>query len=503
MNAFKKKALVSALVAGFGMAAGAAQAVYLNPSGLGSTLLFPYYTVQSANGNAFNTYVSVVNTTDMVKVVKVRFREGKNSREVLDFNLYLSPNDVWTGAVVPAGTGDADPARLVTADASCTNPAIPTSGVNFRNYEYSGARDDEIGLGLERTREGYLEMIEMGELDPTVAPGDAAVHSDGVPDDCPSLRGVTVPAVVAAITPPLGGLSGTGTLINVNSGSDMGYNAIALDDVLPINGPLGATLYAEIGNDDPNFAQFDGVSAVISGQFAYRADWNFGEDAVSALFMHADVINEYVLDDVTLSNTDWVMTFPTKRYYTPYALPAFEPFTEDLTEDGACEPISFSYFNREEAGQAATDPDFSPLPPGGAASSLCWESTVLSIRNGADHMPTGTASGVLGSVNSTTVQIDNSFQNGWANLHFTGANADGTPPAPALPGIGLVSLGTSEILDIANGGVAAAAAQTYWGLPVTGFMVRTFNNGTLTCGTASCQGNYSAAFGHKYRQLIQ
>jgi hypothetical protein len=28
--------------------------------------------------------------------------EGRNSREVLDFNLYLSPYDVWTGAVYRA-----------------------------------------------------------------------------------------------------------------------------------------------------------------------------------------------------------------------------------------------------------------------------------------------------------------------------------------------------------------------------------------------------------------
>ena len=92
------------------------------------TLIYPYYTVQSNGGNAFNTYVSVVNTTDVVKVVKVRFREGKNSREVLDFNLYLSPNDVWTGAVIPSGTGASDPGRLITADTSCTNPAIPADG---------------------------------------------------------------------------------------------------------------------------------------------------------------------------------------------------------------------------------------------------------------------------------------------------------------------------------------------------------------------------------------
>jgi len=95
MKSLKKKVLVSAVLAA---AAGSAHAVYVNQNGQGQALIYPYYTVQGGH----NTYVSVVNTTSAVKVVKVRFREGKASAEVLDFNLYLSPNDVWTGAVVPS-----------------------------------------------------------------------------------------------------------------------------------------------------------------------------------------------------------------------------------------------------------------------------------------------------------------------------------------------------------------------------------------------------------------
>ena len=33
-------------------------------------------------------------TTSLTKAVKVRFLDGKNGREVLDFNLFLSPADV-------------------------------------------------------------------------------------------------------------------------------------------------------------------------------------------------------------------------------------------------------------------------------------------------------------------------------------------------------------------------------------------------------------------------
>jgi hypothetical protein len=108
-------------------------------------------------------------------------------------------------------------------------------------------------------------------------------------------------------------------------------------------------------------------------------------------------------------------------------------------------------------------------------------------------MPTGTTSGVLGSVNSTTVQVDPAFQNGWANVFFTGANA----------AIGLLTAGaTSDTIDIGGATVTAGVDHTYLGLPVTGFMVRTFNNGTLTCGAATCQGNYGSLFGHKFRQDI-
>ena len=63
MNTFKRKALSCAILGGLGAVAGTAHAVYEDPNGLGQALIFPYYTVQSAGGNSYNTYISVVNTT--------------------------------------------------------------------------------------------------------------------------------------------------------------------------------------------------------------------------------------------------------------------------------------------------------------------------------------------------------------------------------------------------------------------------------------------------------
>ena len=90
MNTFKKNSLYLAVAGASALAAGSAQAVALNADGLGNVLLYPYYTVREPSaGNAYNSLLSVVNSTSSAKAVKVRFLEGKNSREVLDFNLYL------------------------------------------------------------------------------------------------------------------------------------------------------------------------------------------------------------------------------------------------------------------------------------------------------------------------------------------------------------------------------------------------------------------------------
>src|SRR5438046_912519 len=125
-----------------------AQGVNLSPDGRGQVLLYPYYTTRADTaGNPYGTLVSVINATASAKAVRVRFLEGKNSREVLDFNLFLSPFDVWTGAVLPdTATGGA---KVGTFDRSCTLPAFsdsPTAPyVSFVNFAYTGSNNDGGG----------------------------------------------------------------------------------------------------------------------------------------------------------------------------------------------------------------------------------------------------------------------------------------------------------------------------------------------------------------------
>ena len=194
MQKFKRKSLYLALVAAVssvGIANTASAAVNVNSNGLGQVLIYPYYTTRAG----METYMSVVNTTNSAKAVKVRFTEGKNSREVLDFNLYLSPNDMWTAAVVNTATG----AKVITADKSCTAPAIPANGKDFVNFAYNGTALEGIqqsgGDGetqsLDRTREGYFEIIEMGTITNTAIIA-AVTHVSGVPANCAVVQAATM-----------------------------------------------------------------------------------------------------------------------------------------------------------------------------------------------------------------------------------------------------------------------------------------------------------------------
>jgi hypothetical protein len=105
-------------------------------------------------------------------------------------------------------------------------------------------------------------------------------------------------------------------------------------------------------------------------------------------------------------------------------------------------------------------------------------------------MATGEASMVLGSLDKAADLLPSStFYNGWADI------------AQASPGA-LTSLPSSTRTN-ASTGVTTSGPHQFSGLPVTGLFVRVFQNGTLSCGGASCQGNYGGAFSLRYRRSIQ
>ncbi|HRZ06956.1 MAG TPA: hypothetical protein P5102_12575 [Candidatus Competibacteraceae bacterium] len=185
----KKLALaVGVALGGMGMVP-SAQAVNIANNNQGQVLIFPYYTV---NGG-WSTLFGITNTSASVVVAKVRFREAYNSRDVFDFNIILSPRDVWTGWVAQNASGGAS---IFTEDTTCTVGTISSSGQPFPGaVSYSGPYADGGPTTTARANEGYVEVIMMGAVAlPPVATPDpyalarGAVHAaNGTPPGCAAL----------------------------------------------------------------------------------------------------------------------------------------------------------------------------------------------------------------------------------------------------------------------------------------------------------------------------
>jgi hypothetical protein len=481
----KRTSLTTAVIAGLAGVAGItnmAGAVNLSSDGTGSVLIYPYYTVNNNN----NTLLTVVNTTAEGKAVKVRFLEARNSREVLDFNLYMSPFDVWTASVTASGAG----AGVVTNDHSCTVPSF-TGGtvVPFRNNAYAGSNADTGPTDLSRTREGYVELIEMGTVTNATNGSLSAITHSGTPGGTPAKCSQVVGAWASGgywttnstidIGAPDGGLFGTGMIVNVGEGTVAGYSADAIQGFYV--GGVAAAQHTAPGSVLPNIAS---GSSNVAYTFTFNpatgtvqpatTTFTASRDAVSAVFMVDDIYNTYEVDPSTGASTEWVVNFPTKRFYVDPAITAavIPPFDElfGASIDGAsCDPVALSYRDREEA--TTTVPvDFSP-PPTVAGTALCWEAQVVTFNQ------TGSSSTVLGSTLTANIPLATGFLAGWADIGFD-------------PGKVAVAAGAHQLT-----GTGSAGNNTFFGLPATGFNVQNYVNANVSQGVLA---NYSALFTHKY-----
>ena len=440
---------------------GSASAVQLSQTGLGQVLVYPYYTVKSTNGNAFNTLLTIVNTTASVKAVKVRFREGKASKEVLDFNLFLSAYDMWVAEVDPDLANGGNGARIFTPDNSCTIPKIKATGEPFRNSLYKG---DEVKDGtLARLMEGYVEVFEMATYsdDDPVAIG-ATHKSNGVPFDC-SL--VTDTSAADNPYPAQGGLTGTISLVQPGTGLNS-----ATDPVVMAHFKEDQAFYATTGDEEPNFSQAELWAASATNSSNFRVGnyaTNHGADAVSQTIMRSAAINEYVLDASIKAATNWVVTFPTKHHYVTGA-GSLAPFSGGkLSTNGSCDTITVNLWDREEQTAAPPPGDFSPQESG-EDITLCWEANVMlfSSRN------------IFGSTN--TKQIPDFAEHGWAQVGFH-----------ELPGLATPNSFYVQISE-ATPSTSFVGAHTFAGLPVIGFAVETFSPASAS--------SFAGTFPHRWIQ---
>jgi hypothetical protein len=331
-------------------------AARLSDANVGQALIYPFYTVN----DGWITTLNLMNTSAKTVAVKVRFHEMKNSRDVLDFNVIMSPYDSWTAWVEDSDLGT----RLRTVDKSCTSPRV-VDGANASRIAYTGEFDDTGGNGYNRLREGYVEVVVMG-----VATSDAQIaippsnfdataafaakeslyvpyfseHVDGVPRDCGIVDRAFIPQSLAWTAPNLPtdprydvtlgcttstALPGSGYPL---ASCDFEAPASSVDEPFspgdnPLKGNVGWLNAATgFGAGSEALAVKDwATGAFVTAQrfpwfleptFATKTElWTVDPAEFESTVTATATMNEWADNPVNGARTDWVVTFPTKAFH--------------------------------------------------------------------------------------------------------------------------------------------------------------------------------------------
>jgi hypothetical protein len=186
--------------------------------------------------------------------------------------------------------------------------------------------------------------------------------------------------------------------------------------------------------------------------------------------------------------TEWVVLFPTKRFYVDKPnlylanTTSWKPFDVLFTSangGSSCSPVGLQFWNREEQ-TTTTGVDFSPAPTA-AGTALCWEAQVVTFDQGT---PPST---VLGSKLTANVDLTSvGFETGWMRIDLRNDSTGSADPNHELP-VAPTSSGTTT---------ATAATNLFLGLPATGFSVIEYVNGNVGGALA----NYTGLYRHKFNR---
>lgn len=459
MKQFLKKPLglaVAATMAVGGMAAYTNVSAATDANALGDLALVPYYTVR----DNFVTGVHITNTSDMTQVIKLRLRRGLDSADALDFNLILSPYDMWTGTI----NDDDNQLGISSNDLSCTAPSANGTDSNGKpkfiapaTFAANGAAD-----------EGYLEVIGMAQADAAQPISVGALHTAGVPADCANVqenfRQVNVlandqtqdnAANISNYTDTDNALKVSYFVRDAATGMEMGDNATHIvdfaADAMMSNQQSGLNSGDITGFDFPDLdGGAGGVAAAPRGLYDAVIRPDLGS---------ASILNDWSFKASNGVSTDWVVTIPGQYLMDDPA------DNGSLTVNGQLDvtnhrdlPVTagFTVYDREEGTSTPGGLVISPSP---AAESTIFDREVNVIEWGGMS--------VFNTVAPITVDpgLASGSSVGWAELSITSNTA-----APLI----------YDQTDTT--GATSAAPQA--GIPVIGFTAwqRTFTDASKNYG---------------------
>lgn len=274
------------------------------PNGKGDLLIFPVYF--TANGG-WQTKITVINTSGQYSTVaKVVLHSHYYSQELLDFLLYLTPNDVWTGTLVNDGTNvyiqSTDDSALAPNGlfASASNPMnqVITQATCISSKQATVYANDSNAYG-------YIEVVEawFGDLASTyytttnLKSGENASPPQVTKAYLKRVYDKWVASTACTDCKPYSGV-GNDFTINILTGFFELQNAL----VSGYNAGMRATVMADWDNNGPLTTQ------AATGFMGNAARNNVGE--IEAALAKQDLAMPYVNQSGNF--TIHIMTFPTK-----------------------------------------------------------------------------------------------------------------------------------------------------------------------------------------------
>lgn len=426
---FKPLGIVAAVAAVSAGYVGVANAQQVASNNLGDLALVPYYTV---NGD-WITGIHIVNTSDKTQVVKFRFRRASDSLDALDFNVIMSPEDVYAGFLSDDENGNI---TWSANDTTCTSPLTPASGgITMSDIYRNGAET------------GYVEIIAMGQTVSESEPiANAAEHVNGVPRDCVGVNSSFLADGTSTANPGNDSLagsyqqSGPGVVGGFNdfedsdnalkvsyfirdnaSGVEFGNNAVHIRDFLSApsvtNQEFGWLSGDLDGFDFPNL-NGGGPAGMDQGKFEALRQ----QDVLGVLAL----INEWTANPSNGAQLDWVITMPGQytMFDTPEYVASLAGPPAVCTLASGCDyrdiPVeaTVTAWDREEFSPVALGGEtvVSPSLPGAAQKTLLEkEVNVLTFGPGS----------VLGVVDNNIPSPPGDF--GWLTMSLLSQSGAATP----------------------------------------------------------------------------
>lgn len=352
--------------------AGNAWSVEYAPEGKGDVLMFPFY---ATFDGGWQTKLTVVNTDQTTNsVAKVVIRSPKYSGELLDFLVYLSPADVWTGTLKfdPAFDGPmlySDDDSIISGfdNEGYNNAASDETMSDFVTYGNEVAAERGLYtsnsqknlVGGDYAEMGYAYVINVASWE---ADGRPVAKNDIVDEYLPfddSTIGVSVPE-------PENSLAGWSDFQIADYGV-ASLNAVALKDYDNLTKivPQKETVLAPSSHDGfTNTDNSGGSSATTLKDIEFALAKN-------------NIAMPYLSTDSAFSAH--IFTFPTKYTkigeYTDIGESGLDNMnstsgwpgfisTEDYTDEYKAEVANYNahLYNLQEKSPAADDPIWSPSP---------------------------------------------------------------------------------------------------------------------------------------------